>query len=137
LFGVAWAIFRLPKALDQLGQMQGNQPTTRIVHLLGIGYLYALSVAANAFALPAVATNVLSADDAAAFYVAWMLASLLSVLASAVANAVVAGPISQEKIYERMCRVMSIYCLITLVGGAMLALAGPLVLHLYGARYQQ
>lgn len=137
LAGIVWGLCRLPKAIKRQERKQNNQSTKPILQLLGVGYLYALSVTANGYILPAIATNALKASDAAVFYVTWMVASLPSVVSGSVANALVARLGAKRDVLVQLRRILTSYCVVAAGMTILLALMGPLILHLYGAHYQQ
>jgi len=83
-----WIAFRLPRSIvsgPRFEHALGERPRA----MLPLGYLYALAGVAIAWGMPTVVTSTLGPDDAALFYVAWIVATVIGGVSVALANALV------------------------------------------------
>lgn len=133
--GVGWALIRSPRALRQIEQSEIPDEQRRRVHVLGVSYLYALAIALVTFGLPALVTNGLSPQDAAIFYIVWMLASILSIVASAVANTVVATALPKSLMMTNIRRLVLPFLGAEALLAIGLAIVGPVLLSFFGDHY--
>jgi O-antigen/teichoic acid export membrane protein len=137
-FASVWALWRMPDAIIGIERQSHKRDSRREQFgLLSVGYLYSLTLSTISLAVPATATNALTADQAAVFYVAWMITSTAGIISTALANSIVSSPLKQEGFLYRLSLAVAVYSATAAALSMAILLGAPWVLRQFGEQYLQ
>jgi hypothetical protein len=134
--GLGWFAARAPKAFRHHQPSPADRPVGGARGTLAFSYLYSISIALIVTGVPALVTSLVPAERAGAFFLAWTMAGLLSGLAVAVANSVLAVALEAGNPIRQLARMLATVLAALCAGGVLVAFVLPDLLALFSPRYR-